>query len=1080
MKRGILLISILFWFENFVFSESNETRLLRFPAIFKKQVVFTYGGDLYTVSTQGGIARKLTSHKGYEMFPRFSPDGKSIAFTAQYDGNTEVYLIPSDGGEPLRLTYTATLDRDDIGDRMGPNNIVMTWTPDGNYIVYRSRKQSFNDFKGMLFKVPKAGGMSEELPFSVAGFCSFSPDGKKIAFNKVFREFRTWKRYRGGMADDIYVYDFTNKTTTKIIENPAQDIIPMWVGNEIYFLSDRNHTMNLFVYNINDRSTKQVTFFTDFDVKFPSTDGENIVFENGGFIYLFNTQTKDYSKLSIKIADDGIWARNEFKDASQYIRSFDVSPKGERIVLGARGEVFTLPVDKGITRNLTTSPGVHERNVAWSPDGRYIAYISDATGDNEIYIQQQDGKEKPIQLTKNADTYKYDIKWSPDGKKILWADRKFRLQYIDIQTRETTLVYQSKLGHISTYNWSPDSKWIVFSQMADNRFNIVSVYHLPTKTVKNITDEWFDSSEPVFSSDGKYIALVSQRDFNPIYSDVEWNHAYINLARVYLVLLTNDSQSPFAPKNVEVENTTDSSNLDNKKKKNEINVEIDFDDIANRILPLPIKASNYTNLWFVDQAIYYIERPEIEGGSILKRFDLKKLEETEFGRGLSYCVSANNKKMLIKDGNKVAVIDLPDSKISPKSYIDLSEMKVMVDYQLEWQQIYNEVWRQMRDFFYVENMHGVDWYAMYRKYEPLVKYVKHRDDLTYIIGELIGELNVGHAYVNSGEKPKAERIPLGLLGAKLSRHASGYFKIDKIYKGANWSKDLRSPLGEPGVNVREGDYILAVDGISCQQVDDIYKLLVYKADKEVQLTVNSIPDQKGSRNVLVVPVKSEAKLIYYDWVQRNIQKVSDATDGQVGYMHIPDMVTEGLNEFAKYYYPQLNKKVLIIDDRGNGGGNVSPQIIERLRRELTRSRMYRNALIPYPVPDGMFMGPKIMLIDQYSASDGDLFPYAFKKHKLGTIIGQRTWGGVVGISGSLPFIDGTDLRKPEFASYSADSSEWIIEGYGVEPDIWVENDPAREYMGIDDQLNKAIEVAKELIKNYKPLPPIPAGPDKSK
>jgi tricorn protease len=1057
---------------------AQEARLLRFPAISGDKIAFSYGGDLYLTSIEGGMAQKITSHQGYEMFPRFSPDGNFIAFTGQYDGNTEVYLIPSTGGTPQRLTYTATLGRDNIGDRMGPNNITLGWTPDGKYVIYRSRSKSFNDFKGMLMKVSKEGGLSEDLPFSVGGFCSFSPDGKKLAYNRIFREFRTWKRYRGGMADDIWIYDFDSRTSINITNNDAQDIIPMWIGNEIYYISDRTGNMNLFAYNLDNHTNRQITTFSDFDIKFPSSDGKNIVFENAGYIYFFDTKVQTLKKISISISDDGIWARSEFKDASQYIRSFDLSPKGERIVFGARGDVFSVPSDKGITYNLTKSPGVHERNVSWSPDGKYIAYISDASGNNEIYFQDQAGNNPPVQLTSNTDTYIFDFKWSPDSKKILWDDKKFRLQYVDIQTRKATLVIQSRISNIASYNWSPDSKWIAFTQMSDNGFGIITLYNALTKQITPITDQWFDSDMPVFSSNGKYLAFVSARDFDPIYGETEWNHIYINMSRIYLVLLKKDTPSPFSAKDTEL-SFNDSIKTTVKPGKNVDVSFVDFDGISERIVPLPIKPSGYSNLSFIDNNIYYVERSKPDGGTTLKRFDLNKNEETELGKSLNYCISANGKKMLVKDGSKWAVIDLPDSKISPKNYVDLSNMKVWVDYKAEWKQIYDEAWRQMRDFFYVENMHGLDWKAIHDKYAPLIPYVRHRDDLTYIIGEMIGELNIGHAYTTSGEKPAPKRIPMGLLGAQLSKHVSGFFRIDSIYKGASYSAKLRSPLTEPGVNVNKGDFILEVDGVSTQKCYDIYQLFVYKADQEVQLTVNSMPDLKNSRKVIVVPLNSETDLIYYNWVQNNIRKVSEATEGQVGYIHIPDMMSEGLNEFAKYFYPQLNKKVLIIDDRGNGGGNVSPQIIERLNRQLVRLRSFRNSTMPFPVPE-MMNGPKILLIDQYSASDGDLLAYAFKKLKIGTLIGQRTWGGVIGISGSLPFMDGTDLRKPEYFTYSADSSAWIVEGHGVDPDITVVNDPAREYIGIDDQLNKAIELAKEKLKEYKPYPPIPVAPDKSK
>jgi tricorn protease len=1079
MVKPLLCIIILFTCANAYMAE--PARLLRFPAIYGENIVFSSGGDLYSVNADGGLARKLTSDKGYESFPRFSPDGKHIAFTGQYDGNTEVYLMESNGGVPKRLTYTALLDRDDISDRMGPNNIVMTWTPDGKNITYRSRKKSFNDFKGMLYNVSVEGGLSSELPFSVAGFCSYSPDAKKLAYNQVFREFRTWKHYKGGMADDIWIYDFATGKNENITNNIHQDIIPMWIGNEIYFLSDRDWTMNLFVYNIDTKQTTKVTNFNDFDVKFSSAGGKMIVFENGGYIYKYDTEKKKLDKVDIQIEDDAIWARNEFKEGSKYIATACVSPNGERIAFSARGEIFSVPVGKGVTRQLTNTPGVHERNVQWSPDGKYVAYVSDASGENEIYIQNQDGSEPPQRITSNGDTYKFNIEWSPDSKKILWSDQMMRLQYIDISSKKVKLITKSKYNQITNFRWSPDSRWIVFDQQDSNQYSVITVYNTETGINRNVTSSWFDSGYPSFSNDGKYITFVSSRDFTPVYSQTEWNHIYTKMMRVYLIVLSNNTPSPFAPENEEVFQDT-SSNKEKTVKKvttkpEPFKVNIDFDGIEDRILALPIAPSDYFVPECVNDIVYYQERQS--GVSICKLYDLKKHEETEMGKIALFRVSSNYKKMLIKEGDRWGVVDMPSGKVTLKDIADVSDMKIWVDYSQEWKQIFDECWRQMRDFFYVSNMNGVDWKKMYKKYLPLVKNVRQRNDLNYVIGEMIAELNSGHAYVNTGEKPSSSKIPVGLLGATISKDASGYFRIDKILKGAGWNSKLRSPLSQIGLKVKEGDYIIAIDGNTVKETSDLYSMLVYRTEKEVQLTINNKPEESGSWKIIVIPTRDESDLYYYNWVQENIKKVNDATNGEVGYIHVPDMSAEGLNEFMKHFYPQLNKKALIIDDRGNGGGNVSPMITERLRRELARSKMARNSPEPTTMPEAMILGPKIMLVDQYSASDGDLFAYDFRRYKLGTIIGRRTWGGVVGISNTLPLIDGTDLRKPEFASYSPDSSTWIIEGLGIEPDIEVYNDPAREYKGIDDQLNKAIEVAKEQLKNYKGLPPIPAAPDKS-
>lgn len=1073
-----LVLPALLWLLSLTLIAQDEARLMRFPAIHGNQVVFSYAGDLYTVDAGGGMARKITSDPGYEIFPRFSPDGKWIAFTGQYDGNTEVFVIPSSGGEPIRLTYTATLDRDDISDRMGPNNIVMDWTPDSKHIIYRSRKQTFNSFIGQLFKVSVEGGLSEELPLSTGGFCNYSPDGNKLAFNRVFREFRTWKYYKGGMADDIWIYDFEANESARLFENPAQDIFPMWHGNKIYFTSNRDRIMNLFVFDLETSETRKLTNYNTYDIKFPSLGNERIIYENGGYLHVFNPLTETSEKIEIRIAVDNVWARNEIKDATENIGSSTLSPDGNRLLLSARGDIFTVPAKSGFTRNLTQSSYAHDRAPAWSPDGKWIAYLSDLNGEYEIYIQQQDGSEPRKQLTTGADTYKFNITWSPDSKKILWNDKKLRLQYVDIETLDVTLVDQSEIWEYSSADWSPDSRWIAYSNPQPYGMNNIILFDTKSGSKTEITDTWSSSSSPTFSTDGKYLLFTSARDFNPIYSQTEWNHAYGDMSRIYLVTLAKDTPSPFAPENDEVE-------IPENDKKDEENdkieeVAIDLEGIQQRVAALPVSPSNYWNLWAGNDKVYYVESSRASSGPNLKMYDLKNKKETELGNRMSFRISANGKKMLIRQSEKYAIIDLPSSKINIDKHIDLSEVKVKVNFQEEWEQIYVEAWRQMRDFFYVENMHGVDWEAMRDKYAVLLPHVKNRHDLNYILGELIGELNVGHAYINGGDVIKPKRIDMGLLGAQLSRHSSGFFRVDKILEGANWSKSLRSPLTEIGVNVSEGDYIIAVNGRLTSTMDNIFASLAGTAGNQVQLRVSSSPSEEDSRDVIVIPVKDESDLYYYNWVQDNISKVSDATDGQVGYIHIPDMGPGGLNEFAKHFYPQLNKKALIIDDRGNGGGNVSPMILERLMREVQRANMARNVKIQSHTPGQMMLGPKVLLINQYSASDGDLFPYGWRKYGLGKIIGVTTWGGVVGIRGSLPFVDGADMRKPEFASYSAEESEWIIEGYGVDPDIWIDNDPAREYRGIDDQLNKAIEVILEELKDYRPLPDIPAAPDKSK
>jgi len=1090
MNKSRLLLFVAMLVSASMFAQNEEARLMRFPTIHGDQVVFSYAGDLFSVAKTGGIARRLTNDEGLEIFPKFSPDGKTIAFTGQYDGNTEVYTIPADGGVPARLTYTATLARDDVSDRMGPNNIVMTWKNDES-ILYRSRKKTFNSFQGQLFEVAANGGLSIELPLPTGGFCSFSPDKKKLAYNQVFREFRTWKYYKGGMADDVWIYDFKSKETINITNNNAQDIFPMWHGEVIYFLSDRDRTMNLFAYNTKTEKTKKLTNYTKFDIKFPSLGDNAIIYENGGYLYYFDLDLQTPSKIEVQIMSDFTASRPQWKNGSKSINGGFPSPDGKRVVFGSRGDVFSVPVNNGITKNLTHSNGAHDRNQDWSPDGKWIAFISDKSGETEIYIMKPDGTEEAVQLTKNADTYKFGFEWAPDSKKIAWTDQKKRLQYVDIETKDITLVEQIDDGELRTYTWTPDSKWLAYVKPSFDEINRIYAFHLENEKSQPITDEWFDAGDPSFSPDGKYMYFTSARSFNPIYSWTEWNHAYRDMLKVYMLTLTKDTKSPFELENDVVEIADDSTKEEKKsdkkekdneedEKKDALNVTIDFDGLAERVIEISGEAGTYWGVTAVDGGVYYTRFKSGDDGSTFIYFDLKKKKETELGNNLGYVLSGNGKKMLVSEKGKWAVIDPPKGKIKPDEYIDVSNIKIWVEPRVEWQQIYDESWRQMRDFFYDPNMHGVDWDEIYKKYNALIPYVNNRYDLSYVIGEMIGELSVGHAYVSDGDRIQADRIKTGLLGAELSRDKSGYYRIDKILQGQNWDKSVRSPLREVGVDVSAGDYIVAVNGETTKNMNDIYRSLVGKAGEIVELTVNSSASDKDTRSILVKPIDDESELYYYEWVHENIRKVNEASNGQIGYIHIPDMGPKGLNEFVKYFYPQMRKKALIIDDRGNGGGNVSAMIIERLRREISMMQMGRNN-IGDPTPGAMMLGPMVCLINGYSASDGDLFPYQFKKHNLGKLIGTRTWGGVVGIRGSLPFIDGGDLRKPEFAHYNAEGTDWIIEGHGVDPDIEISNDPALEYQGTDQQLNKAIEVLLEDIRNNpKDYPKVPPFPDKSK
>jgi len=1063
----------------------ESTRLLRFPSISGNQVAFSYAGDLYLVPSDGGIARRLTSHPGYELFPRFSHDGKYIAFTGQYDGNTEVFVIPVTGGTPKRITYTATLDRDDIADRMGPNNIVMGWTPDDKHVIYRGRGTSFNAFKGKLYLAPLDGDLSEELPFSVASWASFNADGTKLAMNRVFREFRTWKYYRGGMADDIWLVDPKTGDTENLTNNPAQDVFPMYYHNKIYFVSDRDRIANLFVYDTQTRHTQKVTGFSEYDVKFPSLGDDAIVFENAGYIYRHDLISGQTKKLPIVIAEDFASGRTKQVDASRFVYSADLSPDGKRAVFGARGDVYTVPANTGVTRNLTQSSGAHDRNVGWSPDGQWISYISDRTGEDELYIQKQDGTEPARQLTKGGGAYKFNPVWSPNSSRILYGDRRQDLYAVDVQSGSKQLVIHSDNGVITSYTFGPDSKWIAYTLPGKAReFSVINLYNLETKRTVAVTDTWYNSSQPEFSTDGKLLYFVSERDFNPTYSSTEWNHAYSDMSRPYLVRLSAKTPSPFAEESDEVGIIP--SEKENKKNErdttaeNGVTVTVDAEGLPDRIESLPVAPGSYTGLIATVEGVYYSGGSQ--GNRGFKFYNLANKQEIEIGNFNGYAASPDRKKILIRSGGDFFIEDLGKSRISsPTNKVNLAGMKVMVDLKAEWKQIYDESWRQMRDYFYDPNMHGVDWQAMHDKYAALLPYVNHRDDLTYLIGELIGELNVGHAYVNSGDRPSVERIPMGLLGAVFSRDKSGYYRIDSILSGQSWNTTLTSPLRMPNVNAKRGEYIIAINGTSMKAVNNLYQTLIAKAGQLVEMEISNSPSPNNARKVLVKPIADESALYYHEWVQQNIAKVTAASDGRIGYVHIPDMGPDGLNQFARYFYPQLDKEALIIDDRGNGGGNVSPMIIERLLRKPGLGTMRRNQTTASIKPDA-HVGPKVCLIDPYSASDGDLFPWQFQYYGIGPLIGQRSWGGVVGISGSLPFIDGSDMRKPEFAHFAPDGSSFIIEGEGVHPDIEVVNDPYEEYQQQDAQLTRAISVLLDQLKKGEAtgVPKIPAFPDKSK
>ncbi|HEV3410664.1 MAG TPA: PDZ domain-containing protein, partial [Chthoniobacterales bacterium] len=816
---------------------------------------------------------------------------------------------------------TATLGRDDVSDRMGPNNIVLGWQNTKPLVAFRTRMRVFNAFLGELFTVGMDADLPKQMPVPRGGFLSFSPDDAKMVYNRVFREFRTWKFYRGGMADDVWLHDFKTGATENLTNHESQDICPMWASdNRIYFISDRDGRMNLYSIDLASKETKQHTSFKDFDIKFPSVGRDAVVFENAGYIWRYDLASGQAAVVPIDVKEDFASGRGALVDAAKHIQGVSTAPDGQRVVTVARGDVFSVPAKDGVPRNLTRTSNAHERDAVWSPDGKWIAYNSDATGENELYIRPQDGKGDAIQVTSGADTYYYAVDWSPDSKKLLWSDRLQRLRFVDVTTKTVTLVDQNPTGEYESYAWSPDSQWITFGRPEENGLPRVYLYSLADKKPFAVTDEWYGSSRSVFSDDGKFLLFVSARDFRPTFGEAEFSEVYRNMERIYILPLAKDTENPLGPRSDEVGKKREKDKTEDEKKSPTPTAtptatpgrrgsptpettatpsptpppptRVEVDGMRERVIGVEIPAGNYNDIHVVQGKIFYLRAKDdpaaedADDGDARNRkshlcvYNVEERKETVLGDVNSYEITHDGKKMLVRIDKEYAVIDLPKDKLETKDkVIKAGALDMMLDRHAEWLQIYNESWRQMRDFFYAPNMHGVDWKAQGEKYRALVPFVNHRNDLTYLIGELISELNVGHAYVGGGERPETPRVKLGLLGAELSRDAATKaYKIERILPGENWDKRTRSPLTAVGVNLKPGDYILAVNGTPVASVENIFQLLIGQADRQVILRVNSKPADDGARDVTVVPTSDESPLYYLAWVQKNVDYVNKSTN----------------------------------------------------------------------------------------------------------------------------------------------------------------------------------------------------------
>ena len=1048
----------------------EQRPLLRFPDIYENTVVFVYGEDIWTVPVQGGVAARLTINDGRERYPKFSPDGKTIAFTGDYDGNSDVYVMNTSGGEIRRVTYHPDYDE------------VVGWHPVNNKIIFRSSRNSYSSFDH-LFLVNPDGSDLEELVLPEASFGCYSPDGKQIAYTKVSGEQRTWKRYQGGTAQEIYLYDFITKQEKNISEFRGTDHLPMWIGDYIYFNSDRDRVLNIYAYSLSKSTIEQITHHSEYDVRRPSMGGNQIVYELGGTLWLLDVTTRISKPIPVEIRTDAPEARPHWQDVSQFIQGFSSSPSGKRILLTARGDLFSVPEEHGAIQNLSNSSGSREKDAVWSPDGKWIAYFSDKSGEYELYLVDPQGKNQPQLLTQNKDGYRHTLRWSPDSKKITFADQTLSCYYIDIASKKITRIDKADYEDvdvsidrkpISDFNWSPDSRFITYSKMNENLVYNLYIYSLDIGQSRCISEGIFNDLNPVFTPDGEHLIFMSNRIFDPTFCDFEWEMVYKKVAGLYVLTLRKDGAPLFPLLNDQEEKIEPvKKNNPDTKTSTPIKLTIDFDGLADRIEALPLDRGNYRLLSANQTTLYYLNAEEGD----FNRFEFRDLppmtlysfsfddrEEHVLVKDIDgYKLSADGMHIVFKQGNKIGLLNSDAQGAEPR-YLDLSDLKMWLEPLAEWQQMFNETWRLERDFYYEPNMHGIDWPAMKVKYGRLVPFISCRQDMSFLLGELIGELNTSHTYVIGGDIYRStEKVNVGMLGAdfevdKVSRR----YKFKKIYRVADWTEKVYPPLVKPGINIREGDYLLQVNGNEIFSEKEVYAYFQNLAKTQVTLLVNEKPAMTGAREIVVEPISSEDQLRYQDWLERNRLLVDKISNGEIGYIHLPDTFTDSAKEFPKYYYSQTRKKGLIIDGRFNGGGLDPDIFLQRLDKKILSywTRRYSHDQITPAVATNAHM---VCLTNRQAGSGGDMLPYEFKLRKMGEVIGTRTWGGLVGCSMYAPLIDGGLITAPDYRIYDTEG-KWVVENNGVEPDIVVDITAAEMEKGIDGQLMKALEVLMQKIK----------------
>jgi tricorn protease len=1044
--------------------------LLRFPDVWHDRIVFSYAGDLWTASTQGGTATRLTAHPGLELFGKFSPDGRHIAFTGQYGGDEQVYVMPAAGGAPKQLTFYPA--QGPLADRWGFDNQVYGWTPDGRSVLFRSARDGFlftEDAK--LYTVPMAGGAATALPMPVSGAGHYSPDGKQLVYSPLWRDFRAEKRYAGGWANDLYIFDLEHSSLVRVTNDPRTDRDPMWIGGAVYFNSDRTGVFNLYRYEIASRQLTQLTHYTDWDVKWPSADAEGqIVYELGGALRLFDTRTGDDRAVPIVVPVDDTTHRAQPVNAAENIESHAISPGGERLAIVARGDVFSVPVEHGVTRNLTASSNAHDREVAWSSDGRRVAYVSDRSGEDEIYIQAQDGATAATAVTSGSHARYFAPAWSADDQRIAFADNAGRLYAVELATRQRKLIATDVYDAQHDYRWSPDGRFLAYSRSDAGGFTGVYIWSEADGKSRRVTPPLFLAQTPAWAPNGELLYFLSVREFQPQLSEIEFDFATDRDTGIFAVALRPGVKNPYGVRDDEP------GDGDAKKSSGKSAVTIDFDGIAGRVIRVPMDAENLSNLHVTDEFLLYERsgaqyfgresavKPAVMAYSIKNREAKPVVDDVT-----EWSVTADGKHVLAELATKeFKLYDVGGKDEDPKA-VSLAGLQTSRVPAEEWHEIFAEVWRRYRDYFYVANMHGYDWQKLREKYEQLVDRVGHRADLNYVIAEMIAELTVQHAYIEGGDLGLPKRPFVALPGARFELDArSGRYRIARIFAGENEEDRYRSPLTEVGIDVHVGDFVLAINGRELTGANDPYELLQLPANLPVEWRVASSASGSAARTIRYQPLTTEANLLYLAWTAGNRARVDGMSRGRLAYIHLPDMGEAGIREFIKWWYPQVRKEGLVIDLRGNGGGNISAMLIERLGRKLGGLQFWRNGGWPQTYPNVVQPGPKAALIDEQTASDGDIFAYQFRAHGLGPLIGKRSWGGAVGITEHGALLDGGTVEVPEFGTADA-AGRWIIEGHGVDPDIVVEQDPIEVMQGRDPQLERAVD---ELLKR---LPAAPAG-----